>query len=245
MGHIFRLAQSPQHDLRQGHLPHLLWCGLDHLCLDQTRRDSVNVDVAGAQLAGTGLSESDHPCLGCRVIGLAELAAQAVDGGDVNDLTGPLLAEDGGDGPRIVEGALQVHPDDPVPLFLGHLPNHAVPVHSGVVDQDVQPTELVEHFLHHRLGVVEAGHIGLDGQGAAAHAANRLGKFHCQLGALVVVESDVGAVGGQVQHDGPPDPPRAACNNGDFAFQFHIPHPLRSTMVAHPWPTPTHMVTRP
>ena len=108
-----------------------------HIGEDHARRDHVHIDVEDPQLPGQRLGHGDFPALGSGVVRLSEFSAQAVDRGDVDDLAVFLILEDHRCGLVVVEIALEVDPDDRIPLLLGHLPDHAVPGNPGVADEDV------------------------------------------------------------------------------------------------------------
>ena len=59
-----------------------------------------------------------------------------------------------------VEGALEVHGDDRVPLRLAHPQDEAVLGDAGVVDQDVDVSEFLEDFLDDGVRLVEVGRVG-------------------------------------------------------------------------------------
>ena len=69
---------------------------------------------------------------------------------------------------RGVEGALQVHPDDVVPLLLGHVEDHPVAQDARHVDQDIEPAELADRGLDQVLGSRVIGYVGPVGDGLAA-----------------------------------------------------------------------------
>jgi hypothetical protein len=54
--------------------------------------------------------------------------------------------------PHTRERATQVHRDHGVELVVGHPPQHAVPQHTGVGDEDVQPPVLRDGPLDEPLG---------------------------------------------------------------------------------------------
>ena len=79
-----------------------------------------------------------------------------------------LAAPPGAGVPERREVALEVHPDDGVPLLLGGVHQHPVAHEAGVVDQDVEAAERVDRLLHHRRGLLEVGDVGAVGDGLAA-----------------------------------------------------------------------------
>ena len=70
------------------------------------------------------------------------------------------------------EGPLQVHRDYVVPLFLGHVENHAVSQDSRHRHHDVQLAEVVHRRLDDLLAAVHGGHRLRAGYGSAARLAN-------------------------------------------------------------------------
>ena len=100
-------------------------------------RDAVDQDVAAGVLLGHRLGEADEPGLAGRVVGLALVAGQSHDAGDVDDPPGPALHHSLDHGPGRVEGALQVGVEHRVPVVVGQPEQDVVPGEPGVVDQDV------------------------------------------------------------------------------------------------------------
>src|SRR5262245_25404475 len=83
---LLGLAQPAERNERQDLLvEHVLGYGLDHLGRDIARADGVDGDARPRALLGQRLGEAELAGLGGRIIGLAELALLAVDGGDVDD----------------------------------------------------------------------------------------------------------------------------------------------------------------
>src|SRR5262245_8565595 len=60
--------------------------------------------------------------------------------------------------PAAVEGALQMHADDGIELLLAEIEDHPVAQDAGVVDQNVEPTKLLDRGAHDGLGCAEVGH---------------------------------------------------------------------------------------
>ena len=90
-------------------------------------------------------------------------------------------------------------------MFLGHLPGHAVPVHPGIVDQDLEAAESLCGRLDSGRGVREGSDVALDRQGLAAQAADLIGVLLGFLLVLAVGEANVGAFTGQLLGNGRPD----------------------------------------
>ncbi len=114
-----------------------------------------------------------------------------------------------------VEVALEVDPDDGVPLVLGHREDHPVAQDARVVDQDVELSVRLDRQLDQRAGLLVVGDVAEVGDGAAARRADLvgdlLGRGRGRLaGAVaarlpVVVDDDGRAEPGQFQRLGPPE----------------------------------------
>ena len=91
--------------------------------------------------------------------------------------------------------ATQVHLEDEVELLVGHVEQHLVAGDAGVVDDDVEPAELLGGRLQHGLGGGALPHVTGDDERLDADLADLLG---CLLGrAGQVVEDHVGAGSGE------------------------------------------------
>ena len=146
----------------------------------------------------------------------------------VDDPAGALLAEDlrGELGHR--EVTLEVDVDDDVPLLFGHVEDHPVAQDAGVVDQDVQPAEVVQGLLYHPLA---GGHVGdrvVVGDGVAAGVLDRghhlvgrrrLTVQFAALRAAVVVDHHPRALGSQQERMSASDPASGAGHNRDAAVK--------------------------
>ena len=69
---------------------------------------------------------------------------------------------------RDVQEALLVDRDHPLPFLDVGADDGAEKHETGVVDQDVQATEPVDHGVHGTLGLGPVGDVGLDREGGAA-----------------------------------------------------------------------------
>ena len=98
---------------------------------------ALTVIVPRGQLAGDRPGEADHARLARRVVGLARVAHQARDAGDVDDPAVPLPHHHRADGPAEEERPLEVGLDHLVPGVVLHAEHQAVPGDPGVIDQDV------------------------------------------------------------------------------------------------------------
>ena len=140
-----------------------------------------------------------------------------------------LLAEMRHGGAGDIEGAIQMHLDHRVPFLDRHVVEHAVAQDAGVVHHHVDAAEIVDRVLHHLLGVFPACHAA--GVGDRAAGAVRLGDLgndalrRAGIAALTghraadVVDHDLGAVGGQFQRRGAPDPAAGPRDDRDFPIK--------------------------
>jgi hypothetical protein len=128
----------------------------------------ADVDVEARELLGGGLREADDAGLGRSVVRLAEVAHLADDRGHVDDAAAAALDEVREGGVRAVEDAAEVGGDDLLPLLDGHAADGAVAVDAGVVDEDVEPAELLDGRLDQGSALVRVSDAGVDRQSGAA-----------------------------------------------------------------------------
>ena len=107
-----------------------------HRRVDEPGRDGVDGDALRAELEGERLGEADHAGLGRDVVGHQRLAALRARRRDVDDATPAGLDHVGHHGLAAVEGAGEVHLEDPVPLLEVDLEERREALEPGVVDQD-------------------------------------------------------------------------------------------------------------
>ena len=75
----------PKRNPAQHGRPGLLGQGAGHVGLDEAGRNGIHQDVAAAVLLGDRLGESDQPRLAGSIVGLALVAGEADDAGDIDD----------------------------------------------------------------------------------------------------------------------------------------------------------------
>ncbi len=180
--------------------------------------------VPGAAARG-GQGERGDAGLGRGVVGLARRAEQERLGGRVHDpgvdRAGRLLAGGApvrGGEPGGHEVAAQVHPDDLVPLLLGHGEDHPVPDQPGVVDQDVQPAVRAQRGGHQVLPGLPVADVAGAGYRLPAARPDLLGR-RAHLRGGQVVEHQAGAGLGQPAGLGPAEPISRAGDDGHPAVQ--------------------------
>jgi hypothetical protein len=86
------------------------------------------------------------------------------------DLPAPIR----GSVPSDTEVPLEVHANDGVPFFFAAADEHPVAHEASVVDDGIEPTELVDRLPHERLGLLPIRNVRAVGHRLAAHVPNRL-----------------------------------------------------------------------
>ena len=140
-----------------------------------------------------------------------------------------------------VERTLEVHGDDRVEVFFGHLDERPVADDARVVDQDVDLAERVDGRLHDALSAVELRDRVVARDGLASERLDLLA--HLRRGVLFrapavdaaadVVDDDARAFAGHAQHELAADPASGPGDDGDPTVQQpHVssrprPSPIR------------------
>jgi hypothetical protein len=120
-------------------------------------------------------------------------------GAHVDDAATPLTHHDRGQRMDEVESGFEVHGDDGIPLAFRHFQHQAVLGDTGVVDEDVDVTEVFLDLLDDRVGLLEVGGVGSIGLDLAAESLQFGDRL---LGILVddqVREGDVSTFGREFQ----------------------------------------------
>ncbi|VWX50171.1 hypothetical protein NOVOSPHI9U_260204 [Novosphingobium sp. 9U] len=198
-----------------------------------TRRNGVDGDAQARQFARGELRQRGDPALGGRIVGLADVGEQRrvrgrVDHASVNGISGlGLEAPVVGGMVQRRERTLQVNLDDAVPLVLAHVHEHAIAQDTGVVDQDVEPTEGIDRLLHHLLRIAPVGDIGRVHRRLAAHRLDRrddflrrrlVGTFAGGAG-TEIIDDNLGALFGQLERMRASETSSGARNDCDATFQ--------------------------
>ena len=149
---------------------------------------------------------------------LARVAHRARDRADVDDLAKDLaallalglrgLTEVGGRSADDAEGHDRVDLEHGLELLVGHLVSHSVPGVARVVDDDVEPAELVDGLLHKRIANAALGEVAAEHGGLARDLGRRL-LGHVRV---EIVDQDTRSLLGQELRGGAADP---ACGAGD------------------------------
>ena len=120
--------------------------GADHAGPGE-RRHAVGADVEAAHVERDRLRQADDAELGGGVVGLAVIADQAGGRGEVDEGAALLLAENPRGGVAGIERAHQVDLDDGLERLDAHLVEDHVAQNAGVVDDAVEPAEVVGRGL--------------------------------------------------------------------------------------------------
>ena len=75
--------------------------------------------------------------------------------------------------------AFQVHVDDGIPFFFGHICQHAVAQNAGIVNKHMQRAEVLHRLIDHVGRSVPAGHVVAIGDCFAAHGFDLGNNFLC------------------------------------------------------------------
>src|SRR5215207_1211561 len=201
-------------------------------CIDRPRRYAVDPHALFDVVYGRRAGKRQNTALRGAVGGPVRDPDERRYGGDV-DHRPPSGLPYGGDGvlhPQ--EGPLEVHVHHPVPVVLARLkrgPRHA---DAGVVDHHVEAAPLLEYATHERLDLRSPGDVRLPDQGLALYLAGHpFGRLLVEVG-----ESHPGALAGEPDRDGPPDPGPRARDYGPLAFEpLHRAHPRIRLSPRTPW----------
>src|SRR5262249_14383651 len=185
VGDFFGLGEASQGHSFFERAYHALGNGLDDGGLDEARADGVGAYAPPPELLGPGLHHADHAELAGRVVGLAEIAIQADDGGSVEDDPRLLLQHRVHHGPGAVIDALQIDVDHVVELLVGHVLQLGVHDDAGVVHQAIDPTPARHDGIHHGAERRQAAHIGRVPQHLPAHPGDPLDRVLYPLRAQV------------------------------------------------------------
>ena len=156
----------------------------------------------------------------------AGAGAAAVVPGDrhhVDDRAAPALDHRGGHRLRGQHGALEVERDDLVEARLGELedpePRDERP---GVVDENIDRSEIGDRAIDDRTDVVRAPHVGLDGNGRASSRHNPIARVFGAFPVAMVGERDLRPEIGKSDGRRRADARRCASDERDSAGEIEI-----------------------
>ena len=151
----------------------------------RARAHVADPDAVEAKLLHERLAEGVDAGLGGAVGGAAGEGILARQAADVDDPAAAACFERGNGGLAAVEEAGQVDVDEPVPLFLGQRRNRCAHADAGVVHENVESAEALDHGGQRALHRRPLAHVAHDADHAGGIAGRgRQGRL-CPQGAVV------------------------------------------------------------
>jgi hypothetical protein len=123
----------------------------------------------------------------------------------------------------------KVDVDETRPLLVGQLEEGNDRLDTGVVDQDVDRSELLPDTVDHRFDVGAPRHVGLHGRRPASRRSDRCGDLLRLVHVRDIVDRDVRSLGGEHLRNPAPDAPRRARHQCHFALQSQRTPPRPSS----------------
>jgi hypothetical protein len=105
------------------------------------------------------------------------------------------------------------------PLREGHVAEGRIDLEPGVVDEDVDGSELLAHRVEHRPDFGLARNVGLDGKGMGAVGFDLRNDVFCFVRAADVVHADVGTGRAERDRNRTPDTGAGACDKSGLALE--------------------------
>ena len=225
---VGRRSRASQRDLRDhlGKNVGVVHHPAGHRRVDQAGMNAVDADAGWANLGGHVAREGFDGQLAGRIMRASGKDLSRLDGTDVHD--GALAAlrnQPPAEDLRGHPAALQVHVDHVLPLLVRQLQERDDGLDAGVVDQDVDGTELLPRLCEQAFEIFAFGDIARDGERAAPKPTYVIGDLFRPRIELQVVDDDVRAFRGEGLRDAAADALPRSRYNGDPAFEPHLPHP--------------------
>ena len=163
------------------------------------------------------LREPDDAGLGGDVVDHVRLTGLGARRGDVDDPAPPGLDHVGHHRLGEVEGSIEIHLHDPVPLLVGDLHELLEAGHPGVVDQDERRPDLGTDPLDGGVHLGAVGHVDTAGGHRLEPACRELAGHGVRRLAIQIEHHDGEPVLGQAGGDGPADARSGPGHEGDPA----------------------------
>ena len=195
--------------------------GAGHVGGDEAGGDGVGGDAAGGEFAGGGFCEGDEGGFAGRVVGLAGVADEAADGGDVDDATVAGFHHGADDGAGKEEGGAEVGVEDALPVFVAHAQEECVAGDAGVVDENVDFLKFLEDGFGEGLGGFGVGDVAGEGVGLSTGGAAGFDSG-CEAFRRAGHEGQGGAVLGEEFGNGEADSAAGAGDEGDVVFEITV-----------------------
>ncbi|MDB5693353.1 MAG: zinc metalloprotease, partial [Alphaproteobacteria bacterium] len=116
----------------------------------------------------------------------------------------------------------EVEGDDQIPFLRRELVDLRHMLHAGIVDEDVDRSELVRHLGHHRFDRFGFGEVGIAVDGVAAALMLEPGALPLHCGGIAeTVDDEIRPLRGERLGDGEADAGGGAGDEGVLAFEEH------------------------
>jgi drug/metabolite transporter (DMT)-like permease len=195
---------------------------------DITRPERVDVDVLLAELGGERLGQNLQAAFGSAISRAVRKRADAGNRGDVDHLAAAFFLKFRQHGFDAEERAAKIEVELLVPNSLRGFRNRHGAEHAGIVDQDVDGAEMLDHFGDHVLDLRHFRTISLDRFGVAAGAANPLHHGGRPRVIAVVHDCDPRTLDAVTNRNCFADTLRSTGDDRDLAFELHCAPPRAS-----------------
>src|SRR5919107_2726780 len=253
LGDVLGLAEAAHGDRLEDLLLHLLGYRADHVRLYKARANGVDGDTVPREFQCGRLGVPEQASLSRRVVSLAQVSRFADEGAHVDDRAVVLLHHVWQRRVHRVEATIQVQLHDLVPALHVELVQRGVGVYAGVVDQDINPAELLYRLVYELLRVLGVRDVSLDRHrfSPASDLVDLLGHLFGRTLAAGVVDHDLGARTTQIFAYRGPYAPASARNAPNRPLQVQNGLPFRRVSsepgesIAVPGPDQTMCTTHP
>src|SRR5207342_1908446 len=158
-GDVRGLAQAAQCDLADQAFTRGFGQRTGHVGVDESGRNHIDRYAPRTDFLRQGFGEPDDPRLRRRVIGLAGIAGDADDGGDVDDAPPARLHHGAHDRLAGAIDAGEVGVEDGVPVLVLHPHQQVVAGDAGIVDEDRNGSELGGDRIDERIDRRSVVHV--------------------------------------------------------------------------------------
>ena len=112
----------------------------------------------------------------------------------------------------------------PFPPFRLLLHDRANVAAGGVVDEDIQPVELLLDFVEHGVERIQVAHVGFDGVATHTVGADFFGGFFSGGALTQIVDNDIRPFTGEFEGDGFADAAAPARHQHNFPLETFLRH---------------------
>jgi hypothetical protein len=172
-----------------------------HGGFDVAGGDRIHGYRPACELAGEGFGEADEAGFGGGVVGLTGLTGLAYDGGDVDDASPAVFDHLRHDGLSHEKGSSEIGGEDVIPVFALHAHGEDVAGDSGVVDEDVDGSEVCEGGFGAVADGLFAGDVEGESVGASSGGVDGVGDL-VELVEIAGGEGDGSSAAGEFEGAG-------------------------------------------